>query len=83
MKEGEVVAEIISGEDVKMDYRVIPWVIFSNPEIATVGLTEEEAKSSGISVVKGEFPFVANGKAVSINSTEGFVKIVADEKITK
>lgn len=80
MKEGEVVAEIISGEDVKMDYRVIPWVIFSNPEIATVGLTEEEAKSSGISVVKGEFPFVANGKAVSINSTEGFVKIVADEK---
>lgn len=80
MKEGEVVAEIISGEDVKMDYRVIPWVIFSNPEIATVGLTEEEAKSLGISVVKGEFPFVANGKAVSINSTDGFVKIVADEK---
>ncbi|HRU73862.1 MAG TPA: dihydrolipoyl dehydrogenase [Caldisericia bacterium] len=80
MKEGEVVAEIISGEDVKMDYRVIPWVIFSNPEIATVGLTEEEAKSLGISVLKGEFPFVANGKAVSINSTDGFVKIVADEK---
>jgi len=80
MKEGEVVAEIISGEDVKMDYRVIPWVIFSNPEIATVGSTEEEAKSLGISVVKGEFPFVANGKAVSINSTDGFVKIVADEK---
>ena len=80
MKEGEVVAEIISGEDVKMDYRVIPWVIFSNPEIATVGSTEEEAKSMGISVVKGEFPFVANGKAVSINSTDGFVKIVADEK---
>ena len=80
MKEGEVVAEIISGEDVKMDYRVIPWVIFSNLEIATVGSTEEEAKSLGISVVKGEFPFVANGKAVSINSTDGFVKIVADEK---
>lgn len=79
MKEGEVLAEIISGKDIKMDYDVLPWVIFSHPEVATVGLTEEEANSLGISVVKGEFPFVANGKAVSSNSTDGFVKIVAKE----
>jgi len=80
MKEGEIAAEIISGKEVKMDYRVIPWVIFSNPEIATVGLTEEEAESKGISVVKGEFPFAANGKAVASNSTDGFVKIIAKEE---
>ncbi|MGB9749831.1 MAG: dihydrolipoyl dehydrogenase [Caldisericia bacterium] len=80
MKEGEIAAEIISGKEVKMDYRVIPWVIFSNPEIATVGLTEEEAKSTGISVVRGEFPFAANGKAVSSNSTDGFVKLIAKEE---
>lgn len=79
MKEGEVLAEIIVGKDIKMDYEVLPWVIFSYPEVATVGLTEEEAKSLGISVVKGEFPFIANGKAVSANSTDGFVKIVAKE----
>lgn len=79
MKEGEVLAEIIVGKDIKMDYEVLPWVIFSYPEVATVGLTEEEAKSIGISVVKGEFPFIANGKAVSANSTDGFVKIVAKE----
>ncbi|MGB9843769.1 MAG: dihydrolipoyl dehydrogenase [Caldisericia bacterium] len=80
MKEGEIAAEIISGKEVKMDYRVIPWVIFSNPEIATVGLTEEEAESTGISVVRGEFPFAANGKAVSSNSTDGFVKLIAKEE---
>lgn len=77
MKEGEVVAEIIAGEDKKMDYRVVPWAIFSSPEIAACGLTEEEAKEQGIDVVTGEFPFTANGKAVSMNATDGFVKVVA------
>lgn len=77
MKEGEVVAEIIAGEDKKMDYRVVPWAIFSSPEIAACGLTEEEAKEQGIEVVTGEFPFTANGKAVSMNATDGFVKVVA------
>lgn len=76
-KEGEIVAEIIAGSDKKMDYKVIPWAIFSSPEIATVGLTEEEAKENGIEVIVGEFPFIANGKALSMNSTDGFVKIVA------
>lgn len=76
-KEGEVVAEIIAGNGTKMDYRVVPWAIFSSPEIATVGLTEEEAKENGIDTIAGEFPFVANGKAVSMNAMEGFVKVVA------
>ncbi|MGB9788478.1 dihydrolipoyl dehydrogenase [Dictyoglomus turgidum] len=77
MKEGEVVAEIIAGENKKMDYRVVPWAIFSSPEIAACGLTEEEAKEQGIDVITGEFPFSANGKAVSMNATDGFVKVVA------
>lgn len=77
MKEGEVVAEIIAGKDVKMDYRVLPWAIFSSPEIASVGLTEEEVEDE---ILIGEFPFSANGKAVSMNATDGLVKIVARKK---
>jgi dihydrolipoamide dehydrogenase len=76
MKEGEIVAEIIAGKGSKMDYRVVPWAIFSTPEIASVGLTEEEAKEQGIVTIIGEFPFTANGKAVVMNSVEGEVKIV-------
>lgn len=75
-KEGEVVAEVISGKDVKINYDVVPWVIFSKPEIASCGLTEDEAKEKGIEVITGEFPFIANGKAVSMNETEGFVKLI-------
>jgi dihydrolipoamide dehydrogenase len=60
-----------------MDYRVVPWAIFSIPEIASVGLTEEEAKEEGIEVMTGEFPFTANGKAVSMNATDGIVRVVA------
>lgn len=77
MKEGEIAAEVIAGLDRKMDYRVVPWAIFSDPEIASVGLTEEEAKEKGIEVITGEFPFTANGKAVSMNKAEGEVKLVA------
>ncbi len=77
MKEGETAAEVIAGLDRKMDYRVVPWAIFTTPEIAAVGLTEEEAKEKGIEVKIGEFPFTANGKAVSMNATDGEVKIVA------
>ncbi len=77
MKEGETAAEVIAGLDRKMDYRVVPWAIFTTPEIAAVGLTEEEAKEKGIEVKTGEFPFTANGKAVSMNAIDGEVKIVA------
>ncbi|MCX8094571.1 MAG: dihydrolipoyl dehydrogenase [Caldisericia bacterium] len=82
-KEGEIVAEIISGKDLKINYDVIPWVIFSKPEIASVGLTEEEAKERGIEVLVGEFPFSANGKALSMNETDGLVKIIGDKSSGK
>ena len=81
-REGVVVAEIIAGMDVRMDYRVVPWAIFSSPEIASVGMTEEEAKESGIDVIMGEFPFTASGKAVAMNEMDGEVKVVA-KKDTK
>lgn len=77
MKEGEVVAEVIAGHDTKMDYKVLPWAVFTTPEVASVGISEEEAKAQGIDVEIGEFPFTANGKAVSMNATDGLVRIVA------
>ncbi len=80
MKEGEVVAEIVAGKQTKMNYSVVPWAIFTTPEVATVGFTEEEAKENGIEVITGEFPFAANGKSISMNSTDGLVKLVAERK---
>jgi dihydrolipoamide dehydrogenase len=80
-KEGEVVAEIIAGHKAAFDVRTIPAVVFTDPEIATTGLTEEEAKAKGHATLKvGKFPFAALGRALSVNDTEGFAKIVADAK---
>ena len=76
--EGVVCAEVIAGLDSVMDYRVIPWVVFSRPELACVGMTDEEAQEKGITTVVGEFPFIASGKAVVMGETEGMVKIIAD-----
>ncbi|MFK8138253.1 MAG: dihydrolipoyl dehydrogenase [Bdellovibrionales bacterium] len=76
--EGVLVAEVISGINRVFDAKVIPAVIFVDPEIAAVGLTEEECKEQGIKTKIGKFPFGANGKAVSLQETDGFVKIVAD-----
>jgi dihydrolipoamide dehydrogenase len=81
-KEGEVVAEIIAGHKAAMDWVTIPGAIFTDPEIATAGLTEAEAKAKGYEVTVGKFPFAALGKAMAMNETEGFVKVVAD-KATK
>ena len=79
--EGEVVAEVIAGHNVAMDVRTIPAVVFTDPEIATTGLTEDEAKAKGYAQVKvGKFPFAALGRALSVNDTDGFVKVVADGK---
>ena len=80
MKEGEIVAEVIAGHKVEKDWVTIPSAVFTDPEIATVGLTAEEAKAKGIEVSVGKFPFAALGKAMAINETEGFVKVVADKK---
>lgn len=79
-KEGEICAEVIAGMKVEKDWVSIPGAIFTDPEIATVGMTAEEAKAKGIEVKVGKFPFSALGKAMALNETEGFVKIVADAK---
>jgi dihydrolipoamide dehydrogenase len=79
-KEGEVVAEVIAGHKAEKDWVAIPGAIFTDPEIATVGLTEAEAKAKGIEISVGKFPFSVLGKAMAMNETEGFVKIIADKK---
>ncbi|MGK4001240.1 dihydrolipoyl dehydrogenase [Sorangium sp. So ce1036] len=79
-KEGEIVAEVIAGHKAEKDWVAIPGAIFTDPEIATVGLTEAEAKAKGLEIRVGKFPFSVLGKAMAMNETEGFVKIVADKK---
>lgn len=77
--EGRVAAEVISGMTSEIDYKAIPLVVFSDPECASVGITEAEAKAQGYEVSAGKFPFAFNGRAVSLNVSEGFVKLVADK----
>ncbi len=80
-KEGEVVAEVIAGHKAAFDVRTIPAVVFTDPEISSTGLTEDEAKAKGHTALKiGKFPFAALGRALSVNDTEGFVKVIADAK---
>ncbi|HEX3761415.1 MAG TPA: dihydrolipoyl dehydrogenase [Kofleriaceae bacterium] len=80
-KEGEIVAEIIAGHKAAFDVRTIPAVVFTDPEIASTGLTEDEARAKGHAELKvGRFPFAALGRALSVNDTEGFVKVIADGK---
>ncbi|MBI4457141.1 MAG: dihydrolipoyl dehydrogenase [Acidobacteria bacterium] len=78
-KEAEVVAEVIAGRPSELDYRALPAVVFTDPEIATVGLGEKEAQAEGHRTIVGKFPFAANGRALSVNESDGFVKIVLDE----
>ncbi|KEQ22982.1 dihydrolipoyl dehydrogenase [Paenibacillus tyrfis] len=77
--EAKVAAESIAGMPSVVDYKVIPAVVFSDPEIAGVGLSETEAKAKGINVFTGKFPYGANGRAQSMNVTDGFVKLVGDK----
>jgi dihydrolipoamide dehydrogenase len=79
-KEGEVCAEIIAGHKAGKDWMSIPGIIFTDPEIATAGMSEAEAKGQGMEVKIGKFPFAALGRAMSIRETEGFVKVVIDAK---
>src|SRR5690606_28007208 len=69
--EGKIAAEAISGHPSEVDYLGIPAVVFSSPELATVGYTEQQAKDEGIDVVAARFPFAANGRALSLNQTDG------------
>ena len=81
--EGIAVAEIIAGQAGHVNYEVIPAVIYTNPEVASVGKTENQLKNENISYRIGKFPFLANSRAKVNNETEGFVKIIADEKTDK
>jgi dihydrolipoamide dehydrogenase len=81
--EAEVVAEVISGHQAAMDVRCIPAVIFSDPEVATAGLTAAEAGQRGRAVKVGKFPFAALGRAIANADTDGFVKVVVDAASTE
>ena len=78
-REGIVAAEAIAGLGTKMDYRVIPWAIFTQPEIAAVGMTREEAEREQIKTITGSLPFMANEKANTMKKTTGLVKVIARE----
>lgn len=74
--EAKIAAEAIAGHPSEIDYIGIPAVVFSDPELATVGYTEQQAKDKGIEVVAAKFPYAGNGRALSLDSTDGFVKLV-------
>jgi dihydrolipoamide dehydrogenase len=76
--EGEVAAEVIAGEPSALDYQAIPAAVFTDPEIGTVGMTEAEAEEAGFDPVVGQMPLRASGRALSLNETDGFVRVVAD-----
>ena len=81
--EGIAVAEIIAGQAGHVNYDVVPAVIYTSPEVAMVGKTEEQLKKENVKYNVGKFPFLANSRAKVNNETEGFVKIIADEKTDK
>ncbi len=82
-EEGIAVAEILAGQAGHVNYDVIPGVVYTSPEVASVGKTEEQLKSKKIDYKVGKFPFLANSRAKVNNQTEGFVKILADAKTDK
>lgn len=82
-KEGEVTAEVIAGHRAEKDWVAIPGAIFTDPEVAVVGLTETQAKEKGINVKIGKFPFAALGRAMAVNETDGFFKVVSDAESHK
>jgi dihydrolipoamide dehydrogenase len=81
--EGSIVAEIIAGQSGHIDYNLVPGVVYTWPEAASVGKTEEQLKAEGVAYKAGKFPFTANGRARAMNMTDGFVKILADAKTDK
>ncbi|WP_136067223.1 dihydrolipoyl dehydrogenase [Modicisalibacter radicis] len=77
-EEGVMVADVIAGHKAEMNYDAIPCVIYTAPEVAWVGMNEQQAKAEGIEVKTGSFPFSANGRALANNATEGMAKVIAD-----
>lgn len=78
--QGMVAAANMAGEDRSIQYNAVPNVIFTEPEVAAVGVSEREASNAGTQVTVGKFPFLANGKAVTMGETEGFVKVISDSE---
>lgn len=79
-EEGVAVAERIAGQHGHVNFNTIPWVIYTSPEIAWVGKTEQQLKAEGVAYKAGQFPFMANGRARALGDTNGFVKFLADAK---
>ena len=79
-KEGEIAAEVIAGHKSARDWVAMPGAIFTDPEVATAGLSEEQARAKGLDPIIGKFAFAALGRAIAIDHTEGFVKVVADRE---
>ncbi|HSS70414.1 MAG TPA: dihydrolipoyl dehydrogenase [Casimicrobiaceae bacterium] len=79
-EEGVAVAERIAGQHGHVDFNTVPWVIYTSPEIAWVGQTEQQLKAAGVAYRAGSFPFMANGRARALGDTRGFVKFLADAK---
>jgi dihydrolipoamide dehydrogenase len=77
--EGVALAEILAGQSGHVNYEVIPGVVYTYPEVAAVGRTEEELKAQGVEYTVGKFPFTANGRAKVNRTTDGFVKVLADK----
>jgi len=82
-EEGVVAAEVMAGQSGHINYDAIPGVVYTWPEVAAVGLTEEQLKAEGVAYKVGKFPFTANGRARAMQATDGFVKILADAKTDK
>ena len=82
-EEGIAVAELISGQSGHVNYDTIPSVVYTSPEVASIGKTEEQLKEKGINYKIGKFPFLANSRAKAIDESEGFVKILADSTTDK
>jgi dihydrolipoamide dehydrogenase len=80
MEEGAAVAEILAGQTGRVNYRTVPSVIYTWPEIASVGMTEEEAKEKGVAYKVFKFPFLANGRALALGEKDGFVKLIAEKE---
>jgi dihydrolipoamide dehydrogenase len=79
-REGLVVAAVIAGQKDEYDARCVPAVIFTSPEMASVGLTEDQCKEKGLAYKTGSFPFAASGRAMSLMETDGMVKMIVDAK---
>jgi len=75
--EGEVAAEVVAGEPAGLDYQAVPAAVFTDPEVGTVGMTEAEAEAAGFTPLVGEFPLRASGRALTVDDTDGFVRVVA------